>query len=134
MEPGEALDVNFVDDGVVPGSARRLVVAPVERGLGDGGQRGERRAVALVETGVVTGGLVMAVECVIPEQFAADRFRVGIKQDLVRIEAEPCAGMPRTVHAVAVELPRLGLGQVAVPDVVGGFRQRDALRLRGRGW
>ena len=41
-------DVHLVDDRVVPRRARRPIVAPGERRIDDGGQRGEGGVVAVV--------------------------------------------------------------------------------------
>ena len=38
-------------------------------------------------------------------------------------------GLVRTVHAIAVDEPRRGAFEVAVPDLVGVLGQRDALEL-----
>ena len=50
---GEALDVQLVDQRLVPRRARRPIVAPGERGIDDRGERRVRRAVAIVEGRVV---------------------------------------------------------------------------------
>ena len=45
----------------------------------------------------------------------------------MRVEAVAVLGPIRAVHAVAVEQPGPRFGQVAVPDLVGVLRERDAL-------
>jgi hypothetical protein len=98
MQPGEALDVDFIDHRVVPRNARRTVVAPVERRLRHPRQRSMRRAVLLVEGRVVPAREGITVNRRVPVQIASDRLRIRIEQNLVRIES----GAPapdRTGHA-----------------------------------
>jgi hypothetical protein len=59
VERGEALDVQFVDHGVAPRCAQRLVLARRQR-LGDRRQRGVRRAVRLVGGAVGLGASACA--------------------------------------------------------------------------
>ena len=54
---------------------------------------------------------------------------IGIEQELVGIEAMSLLGLIRPVDAIAVELPGADVGKMAVPDVAGPLRQRDALAL-----
>src|SRR4051812_10083082 len=58
-----------------------------------------------------------------------DGARVGVEQQLVRIEAQPDLGTVRTVDAIAIDLTWSQLRNVAVPHVPGAFRQRNALGL-----
>ena len=60
---------------------------------------------------------------------APDDLRVGIDDDLVGIEAVARVRRVGPVHAVAVELARPHVGQVAVPDHVGLLGQRDRQRF-----
>jgi hypothetical protein len=46
---GETLDVQLVNEGLVPGGARRVVVSPRERRVEHHAERGERGAIAVVE-------------------------------------------------------------------------------------
>ena len=55
----------------------------------------------------------------IPEHRAFDRLRVGIDQELVRVEPVPLLGCPRAVDPVPVPLPRTDPWEVAVPVVRG---------------
>ena len=91
VQLGEALDVHLVDDGLVPRRARRLVVAPGERGIDDGRQRREGGVVAGVhgEVGERVADPV-AEHRVVPDDPAPDRFRVRIDDDLMGVE--PMAG------------------------------------------
>jgi hypothetical protein len=40
----------------------------------------------------------------------------------------------RTMHTIAVNLARLYIWQTTVPDLIGLFRQHNALRFDGRIW
>src|SRR5262249_37389515 len=70
-------------------------------------------------------------ELIMPLDVAADCLRVRIEDDLVGVEAVAVRRIVRTVNTITVKLPRLRIGQVAMPDLVGLFRQRNALRLLG---
>ena len=60
---------------------------------------------------------------------AVQRLGVGVDQQLVRVEAVAVLRVVGAVDAVAVELPGPHVGQIAVPDLVGVFGQRDAVGL-----
>ena len=68
-----------------------------------------------------------------PDELAAEPLAVGIDQQLVGIEAMAGFRLVGAVDAIAVELARLRVGQIAVPDVLGALRQRDALGLVAAG-
>ena len=74
---------------------------------------------------------LVAVDGVVPPDRSADRPRVRIEEELVRIEAMPLPRLVRSVHAVAVEAARPDVGEVGVPQEVGPVRERDALGLDG---
>src|SRR5947207_4235081 len=103
MALGEALDVELVDDRVLPRRARRLVVAPAE-GAVDDLAAPEARA-----------------------NLADDQFRVGVEHQLRCVEAMAVLG--RAVDAIAVQQARASIGQIAVPDEVGALAQLHALEL-----
>ena len=126
----QAFDVRLVDDGVFPRHLRMPVVAPGV-GLVDH-HRFEHRArvVAAVERQV----LALVADAigqmrVGPGELAAEPLAVGIDQQLVVIEAVPGLRIVGAVNAIAVELARLGVGQIDVPDVLGALRHRDAVDL-----
>ena len=94
MRLREALDVQFVDERLVPGRARRPIVAPGEGTVDHGGQRGElRRCRARRTTGrrCRIADLV-AEQRIVPIQVAADRLGIRIEQDFVRLKRWPFAG------------------------------------------
>ena len=122
--------VHLVDDPLVAREVRMAVVAPAERRVdhlaaGHGGgvvAPVEGQVLALLPDGVAVVGVA-------PAHVAHDAARVGVEEELVRVEAVPLLGLVGAVHAVAVELPRPRLRKVAVPDEIGALAKRDALRL-----
>ena len=119
----EALDVRLVDDRLVVGDVQASVALPVE-------ERVDHHAVRHVLRGVlVVAGLRIAEgvaeQRLVPVDLAAGRLGVGVEQQLVGVAALTLLGVPRPVHAVAVALPGLHLGEVAVPDVAVDLGQLD---------
>src|SRR6185437_2235223 len=55
--------------------------------------------------------------------------RVGVEQQLMRIEAVALQRGVRSMHAIAIEHSRIGAGQIAVPDAFGIFGQGNTLEL-----
>ena len=129
-----AAHMGFVDDRLVPRHADPVVVAPGVRRIDDLAFGHEGRAVAFVETevgvGVADG---VAEQRLGPFQLADQLFGVGVDQQFVGVEAMAVGRVVRAVHAVAVDQPRMGVGQVAVVDLVGVFRQFDAFEFHFAG-
>ncbi len=129
---GEALDVQLVNERLVPGRARWSVVAPGEGGVHHGAERGEGGVVAVVGGQVVFGvAYLVAEERIVPAQVAADGLGVGVEEDFARVEAVAVGRVVRPVDAVAVELIGLHVRQVGVPDHVGVFCDGDAFGFLG---
>ena len=127
-EAGEAFDVKFIDAGAVQGRARSLVAAPVEAGVHDHAERGERGRIMLVETEIR-----MFVAKRVAKQFrapllqgTADGLGVGIEQNLVGIEAVTVFRLIGAMHPVAVKLAAPDAMHKTMPHLIGAFRQRDA--------
>ena len=76
----------------------------------------------------------IAVTGVVPDDLAVERAGVGVDEQLVGIEAVAVGRVVGAVDAVAVELAGTHVGQIAVPDLVGVFGQRDARRSRAAPW
>ncbi len=130
MAHGEAADMGLVDDGLVHRPGRRPLPAPGEGRVDHHALQHEGRAVALVEREILLRiADAVAVERVVPAQLAGELLRIGVEQQLVRVEAVAGVGLVRAVHAVAVALARPRVGQVAVPDLVRHLRKLDALGL-----
>ncbi len=127
-----APDVALVDDGAIPGGSGFGVVAPGEGLVHDHRLGHPRGRVPVVEDEVVFGSRqVVAEELVAPANGSADRFGVGVDEELGPVEAVPLFGVPWSVDPVAVEAARSGVGQVTVRHPVGGDRHGDALQRHG---
>ncbi|MNN35150.1 hypothetical protein D3C81_1489920 [compost metagenome] len=127
---GRAAHMHLVDRGFRPWPVQRAVIAPVEALVDNHGLRHHRRAVAAVWRQVCTRAVEpIAEQRVGPAHRAAQQARVGVQQQLVRIEALAPAWLVGAVGAVTVQHAGLGQRQVAVPDLVGAFGQRQALDL-----
>lgn len=131
MGLGQALDVGLVDDGVFPGDLwPQFAQAPVEDLVDDDGLRHAAGIVAPIERQIFAlAPRAVAEMRVAPHHPAGDPLGVGVEQQLVRIEAMAVVRLIRTVHAIAVKLSRRNVVEIAVPDVLGSFRQRDAFEL-----
>ena len=66
---------------------------------------------------------------VAPHQPAGQPLCIGIEQQLVGVEAVPVLGMIGAMHPIAVELPWRDIVEIAMPDILGTFRQFDALEF-----
>ena len=130
MAIAEALDVGFVEDGIVPGDRRRGVVFPVETVVGDDGLEHDGGVVAPVERQVTAlrADLVAEVR-VVPAKTRVQGACVRVEQQLVGIEALTLFGQVRPMYAVAIDLSGADAGHEAVPDAIGPFRQGDAFQL-----
>src|SRR5690606_40953079 len=90
----------------------------------------EGRTVALVEAQVAVGMADgVAEQRFGPTQLAYQLFGVWVDQQLVGVETMPGFRLVGPINAVSIDLPRMSVGQVAVPDFIGIFRQNDALQL-----
>ena len=129
VERGQPLDVRLVDDALVVGAAERAVALPVEVGVDHDAEQHVRRGVLVVaRLGVVE---VVAEQRRAPVDGARGRLGVGVEQQLARVAAQPAAGVVGAVDAVAVALPGLHLGQVAVPHEGVDLGDLDAGLDRG---
>ncbi len=133
MQLRHAAHVRFVDEGLVRQVSRALLAAPIEGGIDDRGERRERRAISLVERQVAVGvAQLVAEQLVRPLQGPADRLRIGIEQQLRGVEAQPGMRVVRSVHAIAVELAGLDVGQIHVPGPVRSLADPDARLVLAR--
>ena len=130
MPSCEPLDVEFVNDRLVPRRARTAIITPCECGIDDRGQHRERCVVATVEREVFFGILdAVSVDLVAPANVPPNRPGVWLEHDFIGIEPVPVLRSVWTVHPVAIQLARQDARDVAVPDEVGLLRQRDASGL-----
>ena len=121
----EALDVRLVDHGVVPRDVRRRVALPVERAVDDEALRDRVGVVGVValEVGVLgVAGHVRVDVAAVEADRPLDRLRVGVDEQLRRVEAVSAARVVRAVDAVAVALAGSDARQVDVPVVAGDSR------------
>ena len=127
----QAFDVRLVDDGVFPGDAAGAARSPQVKASSTTTDFGMPRALSRRSNDRSARALPSAIAemRIAPDQAAGEPLGIGIEQQLVRIEAVAVLRLVRPVHAVAVELARRDVGQIAVPDIVGALRQRDALEL-----
>ena len=93
MKLGKAAHMRLIDDRVLPRRRPALLApAPFKIGVDDDAFGHERRAVALVERGVVARFHLIAEQGRVPFELSGVAARIGIKKQLVGIEAVPCSG------------------------------------------
>ena len=112
---GQALDVGFVDHGLVVRRVRGAVALPVE-------ERVDHHALHHVLGGVLIVVGVLVAEVVgehglVPVHATLHGLDVGVEQQLAGVAAQTLGRVPRAVHAVAVALTGLDLREVGVPHV-----------------
>ena len=119
------LDVQFVDYGFVP----RMLIrppSPGERGIDHLAFRQKRRAVAVVEGQILRiVANPVSEQGVVPRERTDERLGVGVDQQFMMVEAMARLRLIRSVHPIAIELPRPHVRQVTVPYLVRVFRQSD---------
>src|SRR5215210_6332644 len=126
----EAADVGLVDDCPFPRDLRPALLAPGKRRIDHSAFRHEGTAIALIKRKVaVLRPDGVAEQGIVPLQVSDDLFCVGIEQKLVVVEAMTFRGTIWAVDAVAVDLARTRIRQIAVPYLVRVFRKFDALDL-----
>ncbi len=126
----QSLNVGFVDDRVLPRDRGSEFFAPGKGFVDDHALRHSTRVVAPVEreVGSRAAGAIAEMR-IAPDQAPCELLRIGIDEQLVRIEAQSALGMIRAVNPVTVQLSRCDIAKIAVPDILGALRQRDALDL-----
>src|SRR5262245_7365631 len=128
-----SLDMQLVNERLVPGGARRAIIAPGERRVDHGSERGKGGVVARIECQVVRAGAnLVAEQRVVPDEVAADPLGVRVEHHLVWVEAMPVGGLMRTMNAIAVQLAGQDVGEVAMPVLVAVVGLLNALSLFGR--
>ena len=124
------LDMALVDHGLVPRNLRRAVTLPVERRIDHDALGHGAAGVAVVARQVLPGAAGgVAVHRIVPAHRPGDGPGVGVEDELGGIEAEALLRLVGAVDAVPVQLPGTGIGQIAVPNLIGLLSQRDELRL-----
>ena len=120
--------MHFVDDGIAERNARRTVMLPVEVWTGDDALRHAGGAVPPVDDqiGILTAKAIRK-DRLVPINAAGNCLGVGINQQLGRIEPQAARRLPRSVNPITVELPRLKIWHITMPDEGGLFRQLYAV-------
>src|SRR5581483_6983515 len=124
-------DVRLVDDRPVPGHpARPGLALPIEVRIHDDALGHEWRTVARIKAQIVTLGTDgIAKARGVPLQLTDVPARIGVQDQLVRIEAMTRLGLVRPMDPKAVYGRRVNIRNVAVPELIGIFRQHQALEL-----
>src|SRR6266545_3976848 len=123
---GHSADVGLVDDRAVPRRSSRPVIAPGEGLVDDHAFGHPAGAVPGVDHQILFRiADWVAVQGVTPSDGPADGLAVGIDEQLVGIEPVALLRCVRPVDAVAVQLARPNVWQVAVPDQVSAVRELD---------
>ena len=120
--------MHLVEDGALP---RRFGLArepPREGRIDYSALLHQRRAVALVKGFVLVRMIeLIAEQFRSPAKLAHELPRVGIDDQLVRVKAMASIGRERTVNAVTIDRAGARMRQIAMPYLIGIFRQVDAL-------
>ena len=116
VQRGHALDVQLVDDGVAPARRSGRRSSPQSKSVvhhhAAAGRTARSRG-GRACSGAPTSKPKIAGSSA---RLAADRPRVGVEQQLVRVEPQPELGLPRPVGPEAVAGARRDAGDRAVPD------------------
>ena len=132
---GESLDVGLVDDALVPFAAGAPVAAPGKGGVHHltFGQPSGVVAPVEAEVGVARADAVAEMR-VCPFQIAHEISGIGVDKELVRVETVAPRRIVGAMNAIAVELPRANVRQIAMPNLVRVFRQADPRGLLSPGF
>src|SRR5690606_9880555 len=122
---GETLDVQFVDDCLVPRCARALRVPPIEERIDDD-RFGEELCGIHARRALDPRYWIEIEKGIRVRNLAIDRSRVRIEQQLVGVAEVPRLGSERTVNAKTITLTWPHVRHVAVPGVGGDLGQRQA--------
>jgi hypothetical protein len=121
--------MRLVDDGALPGRPRWAIITPREGRIDDATARHERSIVPLVKRQVVGSLHAVAEQSGMPAQLTDDGRGIGVQQQLVGIETMAHVRLVGAVYAVAINGAGPGVGQKAVPHLIGKFRQLNPLDL-----
>jgi hypothetical protein len=120
--------MDFVDHGLVPGRIRTTVVAPGECLIDYFRERAKSGVVAFIEAQIGCGAADgVSEERIIPAKIPSDGARIWIEDDLVRIKAVTGGRLERAVDSETIELTRVHIREISVPDLVCARRKGDSL-------
>ena len=130
MQLGVSAHMQFVNDGVIP---RHAVTAglspPIKFWIDDDALRHERCTVALIESQIVARLHLVAEYGRVPFQLANVRAGVGVEQQFVGIETVALFRLVGSVNPISINGARPDVRKVAMPDLVGVFRQFDPIQF-----
>ena len=130
MAHADAAHMGLVDDGLIPGGLLALVTPPGERRVDHPGLGYIGSAVSVIKAEIgIRRAERVAEQPFRPLQFADQLLGVRVDQQFVGIEAMPGIRFVGTVDPIAVDHSRMGVGQIAVPDLIGVFGQFDAFQF-----
>jgi len=121
----EALEVRFVDDGLVERRLRRAIASPVEEGVVHHGLGDVRCTVLKVGSEFVCE--VVRIAGRFPVDLAIDRTRVRVEQQQLRIAEEAVSRVVWSVHPVAVTLAGSDAVNHAVPHAERAFGELHSM-------
>ena len=120
----KALDLDLVQDCLVPGRAGRVIGPPVEKRV-DNDRFWHRGSTVLVVAQVRVPTERVRVDGWPPSDLTVDGLSIRVQQQLVRVAALAGGRVVGAVRSITVALPGQHLGQIGVPAVSGCFRHRD---------
>ena len=121
----QALDVRFVDDGLLQRCARPAVVSPIERGVDHNGPWGRTASFGVGSNLLVGFGVILAVgySAGFPVTSPCDGPGVRIDQQFRRVEPDPLLGVILAIDPQPVSSAGRDAIDPAVPDEVGSLGQ-----------
>src|ERR1700693_1118737 len=131
MQHREALDVQLINDRLVPRDVQLGIVAPVKKRIDDYALWDEGRAVAIVAAQVPFGMTDrVAEQRIVPAEEPVDRLSIGVDQQLRRIETLPVVRIVRTIDPIAIPQTGLRALQIDMPEAVRLFGNRYSASLQ----
>ena len=128
--------MGLVDDGVLPGDVGAHLARPqLKVSSTTTALRHPARVVAAVEGKVLARAPRAIAEMrIAPDQAAGEPFGIGIEQQLVGVEAVSAFRRIGAMDAIAIELPRRDVVEIAVPDVLVALGQVRCRSSSRRPW
>lgn len=121
----ESTDVRLVDDALMCGRSKKLIVAPIKRGVMHDTKRNKCGRVSGTCNFVVIE--IVRKACRVPIEISIDVFCVGVEEQFVRVMPQTRIRIPFAVHAISVVLSRSYVGKICVPDMPVNFIEHNPL-------
>ena len=125
---GKTFDVALIDHGMRPRDIGSAGVLPVNGiGVDDLTFGRKRRAVSRIkaEIQLIVSQLIAEVG-IVPLNVTHQFTGIGVNKQLIGIEAVTVLRIVRAIHTVTIQRPRFQIRHIAVPDLMGIFRQFQA--------